>query len=208
MDNISYTKNNNTKNNKKICYNKGEKIIIIYLLVISLMLIFLAQLFIHDIIDTEENIILDNIDTIKVTEDTADESTEWRKLKELAIFQNSYFDGQSKIAPGLQATYNFSVENESNSNFEYLMNFQEENPYNINMVYRLKKNGNYIVGSEDEWVKPEILSQTGMKLKSLQKDRYTLEWKWEDTEYDTSIGIIQEAYYRIFIEVKSKQANK
>ena len=199
-------------------YKITEKKIIIYLFLFSLLLISIAQFFIYDIIsnntssnissessgnsgDTEKNVIVDNISRIKIKQDVS----QWNELKELSIFNNYFFQNRAKIAPGIFGDYNFTVENESTSDFIYKINFIIDNPYKVNMRYKLKKNGEYILGNKKTWKKADLLSQEDLELKSLTTDLYTLEWKWIDTNYDTRIGEDKNSFYQMFIEVQAEQ---
>ena len=218
--------------------NRNEKMIIICLIIISLMLIFASFFFIHDIIDKgriendasttipepdndvlgettdkdkpskkpekEENTIVDNSARFKVKQG----ESEFSELKELEVFNNKYFNDKSIIAPGVEGDYNFTVENEGDCNFNYDISFTEENPYNVNMVYKLKLNGEYILGNENNWVKGADLYRKNILLEDGKIDLYTIEWKWEDTDYDTEIGVLggaNGAYYKMFINVDAIQ---
>lgn len=218
--------------------NTNEKMVIICLIIISLMLIFASFFFIHDIVDRgriegnasttipepdndvlgettdddnsgkkpnkEENIIIDNSDRFKVKQD----EKEFSEIKEIDVFKNKYFNDKSIIAPGVEGDYSFTVENESESNFNYNIAFTEENPYNVNMVYKLKLNGEYVLGNENDWVKGADLSRKDIQLNAKTNDIYTVEWRWEDTDYDTEIGVLGGpggAYYKMFIKVEAEQ---
>ena len=54
----------------------------------------------------------------------------------------------------------------------------EENNHNINMRYRLKLRGKYIIGDSDNWVKAEELQRIGILLANNSYDTYTLDWCW------------------------------
>lgn len=151
--------------------------------------------------DSEEDNIVDNSDRFKVLQG----ETQWSELKELDIFKNSYFNDKSIIAPGVQGKYNFTVENESDSKFIYNIKFTEENPYKVNMVYKVKVNGNYVLGNNENWVKHSDLSRSNLLLNEKTKDLYTIEWKWEDNYNDTQIGETEGAYYKMHIKVDAEQ---
>lgn len=155
-------------------------------------------------ITDDENIIIDNSDRFKVKQD----EKEFNELKEIDVFKNKYFNYSPIIAPGVEGEYNFTVENEGESNFIYDIAFSEENPHKINMVYKLKLNGKYVLGNENDWVKGRDLSRKGSLLKSRANDIYTVEWRWEDTNYDTEIGEQggeNGAYYKLHINVVAEQ---
>lgn len=152
--------------------------------------------------DDGDGEIVDNKDRIKVLQDG---KTEWSELKELDVFNNSYFEDHSIIAPGVKGSYSFTVENISDKATIYDITYTDENIYNINMVYKLKLNGNYIAGNENTWVKREHLNTTGTKLAGKSNDVYTIEWKWEDSDNDTQIGETDGAYYKLFLKVDAKE---
>ena len=144
--------------------------------------------------------IVDNSDRFKIFEG----DKEWNDLKQLDIFKNSYFKNQSKIAPGVHGSYNFTVENFSDATIKYDAIFSEENPYNINMVFKLKVNGNYVAGDSSNWVDYAELNRTGALINAQTKDLYTIEWKWEDAQNDTEVGTTYGSYYRMRIQVNAE----
>lgn len=152
--------------------------------------------------DPNSGEIVDNKSRIKVMQNG---ETEWSELKELNIFNNAYFEDKSIIAPGVTGSYNFTVENISEKPCLYDITYKQENPYNINMVYKLKRNGEYISGNEKTWVSYEQLSTENTRLNGVSKDLYTVEWKWEDAENDTEIGKTEGANYKMFIDVYASQ---
>ena len=106
---------------------------------------------------------------------------------------------EGKIAPGVQGTYIYTVENYGEKPMVYDMKYTDENPYKINMVYKLKRNGQYVAGNENTWVNLSKLDLKDLKIKSKTTDIYSLEWKWEDSENDTEIGETEGANYKLFI---------
>lgn len=212
--------------------NRNEKKIIIYLIIISLGLIYYSLFFINDIVDRgrikdtatgtimppdnnvegesidkenngkiEGEYVIDNSDRFKVVQG----EKQWSELKELDMFKNSYFEDKSIIAPGVQGSYSFTVENESEGKFIYDMIFTEENPYEINMVFKLKLNGEYVLGNEQTWIKASELNRSNILLGAKINDIYTVEWKWQDNYNDTEIGKTEGAYYKMYIKVNAEQ---
>lgn len=149
----------------------------------------------------DEEPIIDNDARIKFIEG----STEWNQLLELNIFKGSFrhvVDG--KIAPGVQDTYAYSVECYGKNAMRYGITFSEQNPYNINMLYRLKYNGNYIIGNESTWVKASDLSKYGYVINPNTIDVFALEWKWADSENDTEIGRTDGANYKLIVNATAE----
>ena len=147
-----------------------------------------------------ENIV-DNNDRFRVVENQKD----WNEIKELSIFKNRYFNDKSIIAPGISGIYNFTVENYFSSNIKYSMSFAEENNFKINLRFKLKRNGVYIVGNENDWVNCEELSQKDIYINSKSSDIYTLEWKWIDNNNDTEIGENDKSTYKIKVNVYAEE---
>ena len=144
--------------------------------------------------------IVDNSDRFKIFEG----DKEWSDLKQLNIFENSYSKNQSKIAPGVHGSYNFTVENFSDDTIKYDVIFSEENPYNINMVFKLKVNGDYVAGDSSNWVDFAELNRTGALINAQSRDLFTIEWKWEDAQNDTEVGTSYGSYYRMRIQVNAE----
>lgn len=143
-----------------------------------------------------ENIV-DNKDRFKIMQGTK----EWKELKSLDIFRNKYFNNNSIIAPGVYGKYSFTVENYRENKVKYNLDFIEENIYNINMVYKLKLNGDYIAGNEEEFVKYEALNKDGLEIEANSNDLFTIEWKWQDDKNDTQIGKTEGANYKLKIKI-------
>lgn len=155
----------------------------------------------ENITDNEDDEIIDNEARIKISED----GTDWNELKELRIFYNKFYEDEPKIAPGVSGKYKYTVENNWDKDVRYHMNFSEENPLNINMVYKLKDDGKYVFGDENTWVSHEELNKPDIIIESGETHIYTLEWKWEHSDNDTQIGETEGAKYKIFIKVYAEQ---
>ena len=141
--------------------------------------------------------VVETNDRFKVLEN----SSQWNELKQLSVFNNKYFNDKSIIAPGVSGKYNFTVENYTGKDFIYGISFTEENPLNINLKYKLKLNGNYIVGNENEWISTSDLNVKDLLINTSASDLYTLEWKWIDSSNDTQIGINGSDGYKLNIKV-------
>ena len=110
----------------------------------------------------------------------------------LKIFNNPFYEFEPKIAPGVSNSYAFVVHNNSTVNVKYAIDMYKICNFNINLKYRLKKNGEYIIGDENTWVSVDDLTTSYTELRSNNNDSYVLDWKWEyeggnDAE-DTYIG--------------------
>ena len=72
--------------------------------------------------------------------------------------------------------------------------------YNINLLYRVKRNNLYITG----WKKASDINFNEMNLESNKVDNYVLEWFQKDSPNDTSIGEMDLATYTIAINVTAE----
>jgi hypothetical protein len=73
------------------------------------------------------------------------------------------------------------------------------------MKYRLTHEGEYLAGSETEWVTFDELNQSQRIIKNKKDDVYFLEWKWFDSENDTEIGESDSSDYSLQIILKATQ---
>ncbi len=220
--------NNNNKENEIISQKEyqentmPERKCIVYLVLLVLILIYGAQFYAFDIIDrgtintaqTKTLTFPDNSTETKGTDNNKAEIIEgdaifkifegtkqWSELKELNIFNRDHMHVVSgKIAPGVQDTYTFTVECSGDYSMLYNMKFIDDNPHKINMKYKLKRNGNYVAGDENNWVTVEELSQKNMKIAPGTIDVFQLEWKWAEAENDTEIGETENAKYILNVE--------
>lgn len=129
--------------------------------------------------------------------------------KSLEIFNNAAFEYTNKIAPGVSNSYDFKVHNETSNKIQYNIEFSEESEYFVNMKYRLKRAGAYVVGSETEWVSAEQLSTSMKQLAIDGVDAYTLDWMWpyEDGKdgQDTKAGENMRSEYHLGIKVNFEE---
>ena len=89
---------------------------------------------------------------------------------------------------------------------------KEENKHNLILKYRLKENGNYVLGNSNTWVSASDLSLHDVKLNSKKYNTYSLDWKWEfsvsdeQNEIDTKIGFDAMEKYKLSIIISSNEA--
>lgn len=112
------------------------------------------------------------------------------------------------VWPGATGEYQFKLENVCDKALLYEAEFSEENEYSVPMRFKLKLDGEYAAGSEDEWVTADELNTETQKLMPNRKDVYTLEWIWleEDDEYDTKLGSEAIAEYKFTITINCRSA--
>ena len=148
-------------------------------------------------------------DDIKIAEESSikfyEDGKEWSGLKMLNIFTGSHNHVvDDKIAPGVEDTYSYTVECYGKSKMKYSTHFVEENPYKINMKFRLKRNGVYVAGDKNTWVSASQLLQMDMYIAPGTIDIFDLDWKWEDAPNDTEIGKTEGARYTISISSEAE----
>ena len=146
--------------------------------------------------DTNKNELDNNIKDL----DVYDNYKIWDS-KELRIFSNPAYEYKNIIAPGSFNSYAFVIRN--NNNFDIIVDieFEEMNDKNINMKYKLKSDGVYLIGNKDSYesIKNKIITQ--VKLSPKEQKSFILDWKWIDSDNDTQIGIDAKANYKLSIEV-------
>ncbi len=121
----------------------------------------------------------------------------------LKIFTNSAFYYTEKIAPGISNTYNFVVHNSTPVKLKYNIQMNEDSEYKINLKYRLKREGNYIIGNESTWVSADELITGFYDIDTMHSDKYALDWKWAYDDgvdsQDTIAGEYMTSTYKLNI---------
>ena len=119
----------------------------------------------------------------------------------LDIFNNAVYQYTNKIAPGVSNTYHFVVHNSSDMNLKYYVEMYENSEYQVNLKYRLKRNNNYVIGNDNNWVTADELKTAFQYIKSSSSDSYSLDWKWFDNDNitDTKVGKEMTSLYKLNI---------
>ena len=111
----------------------------------------------------------------------------WQDEEKLPVFANEIF-GNATVAPGMQGNYRFVFENRNEDALTYSLTFGEENEYDIEMVYRLKRDGAYVSGAES-WLSATELKTEGLTIEPHSSTVFELQWYWRDNdETDTAAG--------------------
>lgn len=184
--------------NEKPEKSKSKKgILLIIFIVMLLLCVFISIYLIRHQIGTigVSTDTLKQLDVIKITSN----SVGWNISDKLNIFANPEFDNNCMIAPNSKGIYKFIVQNNSDKNIKYNLEFIEKNEHNVNMKFRLKLDNIYIIGSKDNWQEPEELCLENILIASGSQSMYTLEWYWEETSRDSEIGMKDYADYQLFI---------
>ena len=142
------------------------------------------------------------------------EIAKWETGQRVNIFQSAYANGQGEptvvsqdgtkvVAPGTLSTYRFTMCNSGNMAVLYEIDLdfilkigtEVQETYNFPMQVRLRDaSGNYLIGSETEWVnvKDAILNRHVSLLGAFSYETFTMELLWEfeggDDELDTLYG--------------------
>lgn len=124
--------------------------------------------------------------------------------KDLRIFANPAYEYKNKIAPGSYNAYSFIIRN--NNDFDVMVDivFDEVNEKNVNMQYKLKNDGNYLLGSVDnyETIRNKVIKSVNLPAKDYKS--YVLDWKWVDGNNDAEVGFDVSATYKLSIIIKAK----
>ena len=128
----------------------------------------------------------------------------------LNIFTNAAFEYTNMIAPGVSNTYEFKTKNTSNVDIKYYIEMYEESEYKVNLKYRLKKNGSYVIGNDSKWVTADELKTEFSKLNNGSTDSYALDWKWfdDDDELDNNAGENMTSEYKLNIRFYFEELDK
>lgn len=133
--------------------------------------------------------------------------TAWSQLSTIDIFNDI-----DKLYPGASGSYIFRIVNTNSFDVEFTFHVTEkEHPAGaIPLLYKLKKGGEYIVGSagNNGWVTSDYLKDVKVPLGAGCDISYEIEWKWMyesgNDAYDTAIGsaedLIHKFYFKIYIE--------
>lgn len=132
--------------------------------------------------DKENNLKPEEIKEIKLIQESNNKN--FNDINNLDIFKNFEYTQRNLIYPGLSGVYDFNVENYSKKDIFYKLTITVNNPHKVNMKYKIKRNGIYILGSDNEYISIDKLSLNDFKLNSRRGDLYTLYWKWEDSPND------------------------
>ena len=102
------------------------------------------------------------------------------------------------------------MHNETKKSIRYNVQFEEESEYPVNMLYRLKRGGSYVVGDESTWVSANDLTVSALKiLASDGIDTYTLDWKWPyeggKDAADTTAGQNMTSEYSLGIKINFEE---
>ena len=125
--------------------------------------------------------------------------------KELRIFSNPAYNYKSIIAPGSSNSYTYVIRNNSTIDMVIDIYIQEENNKGINMQYKMRSKGKYVVGEENQYVKINNTKIEHVKLPAKSQISYIIDWKWIDNYNDTEIGFDINSNYKLSINIGANE---
>ena len=141
-----------------------------------------------------------------------DNSGEYVYQQNLRIFENSAFEFEDKIAPGVSNTYHFVVHNSTNAKMKYKINMYEDTEYPINLRYRLRIGDNYVIGGASQWVSAKELQTAFKQIDASSSDNYALDWQWmyegNKDKQDTNAGENMTSSYKLNIRFMFEQVGE
>lgn len=144
--------------------------------------------------------ILSSVSLVVYAEDggfgVEDSNGEWATETHTDIFHTFRYDN-NLLYPGAGSTYKFKVHNSGEKYDACSIKIEDRNEYKIPLEFKLKRNGEYIIGTETTWHMEPSLDTGLYKLRGVEE--YELEWRWqylnedkskreEDNKRDTSLG--------------------
>ncbi len=179
------------RENEEVYTPRGKRLLILvrknYFVPIVIILIILSLL--ASMLCMKQVIVSkDYIPTLFITEK---DNTSWSDLEEITVFENGRF-GDKIIYPGIEGEYKFRLINTNPDTLIYSINFSEKNDYNVNMLYRLKRNDTYL--GDGTYKSIFYLHFEDLEVETRCNDIFTLEWKWEDADNDTEVGMSNATY--------------
>lgn len=148
----------------------------------------------------------DNNDEQNKDIEVSDENQTFGKGQQINIFKHTSKNVKNdKIAPLTKSTYRFDIKNGNKFAIKYQIKMSEENPYNINMKYRLKLDGKYIIGDENTWVNINEINTNNLILANESYAKFELDWYWAEGENDTFIGTQIQSKYKVYMEIYAEE---
>ena len=135
--------------------------------------------------DSKDNSSNDDIIDTGINFEVTENSKSWSQIENLGIFKNEFLKS-NKIYPGISGKYEFKVENKSDFYINYKINMEVLSNYNVNLKYKIIKNGEYL-NTEYKYINE--INIPNYDLANGSKDTYIIEWKWIDNDSaDTLAG--------------------
>lgn len=120
-------------------------------------------------------------------------NSQWSHMSQLDIFASLEETENGKILhPQSSGSYTFYIANTYTNPISYILDITDENIAKIPIVFRLKSNGEYIYGSDSEWVSINSFDLVEGGIQSKARQEFIIDWKWEGNNdaIDTASGIM------------------
>ena len=105
------------------------------------------------------------------------------------------------IAPGSTNSYKFYKKNKKKCNMAYKISFEEVNPYDINIKYKLKYEGNYLIDHWVDYTELETESSLVNRLEKLQKEydvrKKDMKYIKKTNKYLTELKALDKVYPKL-----------
>lgn len=105
-----------------------------------------------------------------------DKNGEWTTETHTDIFHTFRYDN-NLLYPGAGSTYTFRVHNSGEKYDACSIKIEDKNEFKIPLEFKLKRNGEYIIGTETSWHMEPTLDTGLYKLRGTEE--YELEWRWQ-----------------------------
>ena len=115
--------------------------------------------------------------------------------------------GNRIIWPGYKDEFVFYVQNDGEVGLNYQISFAEDNKDKIPLRFKILAKGEYVLGSETEWVSSSNYAGPNILIMPGETVEYKIVWEWEDknteesNKYDTKLGIEGLAEYIVHATV-------
>ena len=112
-----------------------------------------------------------------------DKNGEWTTETHADIFHTLRYNN-NLLFPGSGSSYTFKVYNSGERYNACEIKIEDKNEFRIPLEFKLKRNGEYIIGSINKWVESPVLDTGLYKLRGTEE--YELEWRWQYLEEEES----------------------
>ena len=139
----------------------------------------------------------------KIIKTKIDNKYETIYLKDKSSNEIDIFSNTKTIAPGSKGIYHFNIYNNTKDDVNYNLKFKEDNKFNIDIKYKLKRNDKYII---NDYIRLNqfIIEETRLDINKY--DTYELDWKWFDSKNDNKVK--NDSFYEIKLITESKGIKK
>ena len=144
-------------------------------------------------------------DIVEVTGDFTITSKGKEITENLEIFRSYLYNGVYMIYPGLDGTYNYTINNNLNIDVTCTVTFAEGNTEGIPMYYKLLQEGEYIKGNDTTYVTYDDLDYE-IEIASGESIDFELIWKWFESDDDNKYGdITKDITYELTLTFRAEE---